>query len=516
MTKVWAIYVRRSSKDEDDADVSDETQELVARRRVPAGEPVEVFRDSGGKHSGYSDQRDEYQRMLDWLHGGRLAGIATYDLTRLNRNTGNASDLYDMCKALRVPLRWDDSPVDRILKWDTKLTYDIQSAVGESYRSQLSERMVAQARMTFESGGHRGNDPFGYRTAREWSERKHAFLPVRVDRVVRLLEIVPEEAVVVRRVFALLASHPFSETAEIMQREGIKRRASGPWTTAAIKDLYRRRKFYIGMVTSGRGAEDRQGRHPVILTEQEYADALAGVESRKRHTGAKPTFARRTYLLRGLIYCSCGARMRGDTRVARGKGWSYYACPVADGRHQMEVDGQPVDCHARRVPAREAERFVVEGLASAVLPPDVIEAAGAELRRRMESPTPGQSDKERGRLRTRIEQLRKQHEWGDITDTEYRKARSEVEAALAAIPGDSDKVVLFDRHRRVIQSLGDTLADATPEAIQSIVSLLVERVETDDRHVVGWLPTGPAEPFFDSAMLSLWRPRTDSNRRRAP
>ena len=25
-----------------------------------------------------------------------------------------------------------------------------------------------------------------------------------------------------------------------------------------------------------------------------------------------------------------------------------------------------------------------------------------------------------------------------------------------------------------------------------------------------WLPTGPAEPFFDSALLSLWRPRTAS------
>ena len=40
--------------------------------------------------------------------------------------------------------------------------------------------------------------------------------------------------------------------------------------------------------------------------------------------------------------------------------------------------------------------------------------------------------------------------------------------------------------------------------------------ETADRAVTGWLPTGPAEPFFDSALLSLWRPRTDSNRRRQP
>ncbi len=81
---------------------------------------------------------------------------------------------------------------------------------------------------------------------------------------------------------------------------------------------------------------------------------------------------------------------------------------------------------------------------------------------------------------------------------------------MLAIPGDAEKVVLFDRHRLVVQTLGDELAAATPEAIQQVVALLVERVETRDRQVVGWVPTGPAEPLFDSALLSPWRPRTDS------
>ncbi len=153
---------------------------------------------------------------------------------------------------------------------------------------------------------------------------------------------------------------------------------------------------------------------------------------------------------------------------------------------------------------------------TAALPPEAIDAVAAELRRRLVSPTPGTSDKERQRLRTRMEQLRKQNEWGDLSDAEYRRLRSELEADLLAIPGDADKVVLFDRHRLVIQSLGDELAAATPEAIQQIVALLVERVGTRDRQVIGWVPTGPAEPFFDSALPSPWRPRTDSNRRRRP
>ena len=65
--------------------------------------------------------------------------------------------------------------------------------------------------------------------------------------------------------------------------------------------------------------------------------------------------------------------------------------------------------------------------------------------------------------------------------------------------------MLVDRYRLVVQSLGDELA-ATTQVIQQIVALLVDRVETADRDVVCWLPTGPAEPFFDSALPSPLAP----------
>jgi DNA invertase Pin-like site-specific DNA recombinase len=503
--KVWAIYIRRSSKREGDADVSDETQEAVARSRIPEDATDEVFSDSGGHNSGFTTDRPAYQRMLADLRSERLAGISAYSQSRLNRNAENDLALLRECVAHGVRLSVGDG--QDLSTPSGKLTHGINAVVSQNYRDQMSATMVAQARQVFEQGGHRGNDPFGYHTVRDERWR-----PVRP----RTLAIDPDEAEVVRQVFALLTSHPFSETAVILQRERVRRRVLGPWTTAAINDLYRRREMYRGNVTSRRGVEVLPGRRPAILSDEEYADAVAGVEARKRHKAAKPSFARRTYALRGLIYCSCGARMRGDTRISRGRGWSYYACPVADGRHQMEVDGRPVECHARRVPAKEAERAVLSGLMTAALPPDAIEAVAAELRRRLESPTPGTSDRERQRLRTRMEQLRKQNEWGDLSDTEYRRLRAEVEADLLAIPGEADKVIMFDRHRLVVQSLGDELAAATPEAIQQVVALLVERVETRDREVVGWVPTGAAEPFFDAAMLSLWRPRTDSNRRRAP
>ena len=76
--------------------------------------------------------------------------------------------------------------------------------------------------------------------------------------------------------------------------------------------------------------------------------------------------------------------------------------------------------------------------------------------------------------------------------------------------------------RDVITSLPDVLAEATPEAIQPIIALHVERVETRERRVVRivWVPA--ARPFFapveatEDGVLLVERPRTDSNRRRRP
>lgn len=62
--------------------------------------------------------------------------------------------------------------------------------------------------------------------------------------------------------------------------------------------------------------------------------------------------------------------------------------------------------------------------------------------------------------------------------------------------------------------LPDAIAAATPDKLQELVALLVERVETANQHVgrVAWVPA--ARPFFrdiaaeaeDEAAL-VWRPR---------
>lgn len=101
---VFAAYIRRSEKKEHDADVSDETQEAVARCRIPPDAIVRVYRDSGGHNSGYSTDRPAYQRMLADLRRGELVGIAAYDQSRLNRNAENDLALLRECVTRGVQL----------------------------------------------------------------------------------------------------------------------------------------------------------------------------------------------------------------------------------------------------------------------------------------------------------------------------------------------------------------------------------------------------------------------------
>ena len=215
--------------------------------------------------------------------------------------------------------------------------------------------------------------------------------------------------------------------------------------------------------------------------------------------------------------------MRGDARLSRGQEWRYYACPVSEGRGgRLDEDGNLVACHAKRVRADAAEGFVVDALSEFLLPADEIAAARDELRERLRAPKPGVADEQRARLRSRLEKLRDLYSWGDLTEADYGKQKAEAEALMVALP-DNDKLVMFDRHRAIAASLPDAIAAATPDKVQELVALLVERVETSNQRVsrVTWVPA--ARPFFrdegaerDEEAALLWRPRRESNSRRRP
>ena len=467
---LWVVYIRRSYKRADSGDVSDEQQEAAARALVPASERCLVISDSGGHQSGASAEREGYQKLLSLVASGSVAGIAVYDLSRLARNASLMLPLRDELERRQIPIRAATMPNSQ---WDGAAGRFMfgQLCLAAQYQRDLdSERMTGLTRTIFESGGHRGADPFGYRTIRDHQGR--IAKP-------RTQEIVEPEAEVVRRIWRELPSKSTNQIAHDLQRDGVRRRVDEPWTRDAVKDIVRRGRFYLGFVVYRRGAEEHPGRHPAILDELTWAVARKAVDARS--TGKdRRSLRRRTYLLSGIITCCCGARLHGQTRSSRGLEWRYYLCR---------------QCTAPAIPAEEAEAALIDRLREMLLPPAAVEVAREELRRRLTLPSRGAADDARARLETRLTRLKAQFGWGDIAEVEYRANMEETRSQLALLP-ETDKVVTFDQVAGVVASLDTAMDTASPEQLKDLIKMLVQRVTTQQRAVATVEIVPAALPFF--------------------
>jgi DNA invertase Pin-like site-specific DNA recombinase len=410
------IYIRRSYKEATAADVSDEHQEAACRRLLPPGATVRVISDSGGHQSGFSAARDGYQALLAAIAAGEVTTLLVYDLSRLARNARLMLGLAGELERRRVPLLVANLPGASFDGANGRYMFGQLSLAAQLQRDLDSELMTGIQRRLFGDGRHRGHDPLGYAGRRDaGGQLTHP----------RELVMVPDEAAIVRRVWAELADHSLAEVAEGLDREGVAHR--GPWTREAVKDIWRRGRFYLGFVVEKRGRDERPGRHEAILTEAQYARTTAAIGARRR-LGSKPK-PFRTYALRGLLWCTCGTRLRGEAHVQRGTERRYYRCPT-------------LGCKARRCPADAIELEVLARIGTATLPERIVDAAQAELRQRLQTPDVVDVGRQRARLTTRLEQIRKQNGWGDLPDADYLAERDAMlidrtgRDRLVALPAD--------------------------------------------------------------------------------
>lgn len=468
----WIVYVRRSAKRTSSADVSDETQEATCRSVIPPGAAIEVVRDSGGHQSGATPDRDGYQEMLARLRSGRVAGIAVYDMSRLHRNLRNMLDLSAEMERRRVPLLIATMPAASFDGANGRFMFGQLALAAQWQRDQDSDRATILHRSIFEGGGHRGLDPFGYRTALDDEAR---------PRRPRTLDVVPAEAAVVRRIWAELACTPTAAIADGLNRDGIAHRADRPWTRDAVKDIVRRGRLYLGLVTDGRGpgAETRPGRHAAIIDEATYRDGMAGASMRVRGRVRRST-RHRVYLLAGVLTCAaCHHRMHGQASLSRGQEWRYYRC-----RH----------CDAGALVADIVEAELLDTLRSATLPDHVIERTRERLRERLAIPS--DTGRARRALEARRDRNARMYEWGHRDEAEYLATVAGIEREVALLPS-GDRLALFDRNRAIMVAMATSVDRATPDELRELVGMLVATAE----HRAGTLAidwTGPARPFFSA------------------
>ncbi len=487
----YLIYVRQSYRRDSDADVSEEQQEEAARRLLPKDATAEVIRDTGGRRSGATDQRDGYRYLLEQIQAPDVAGIAVYDLSRLARNARLMLNLKHELDVQNLHLIVSNLPDSRFDTAVGRFLFGQLCLAAQFQRDLDSERMVGLSRTKFDQGGHNGLDPFGYRSAR--NDDGSIARPHR-------LEIVEAEAALVRDIYTRYATGSVSTGAlaaelnaaghrrivRARDERGIIGDVARPWTDKGITDILGRLDVYLGYVTYRRGRERAQGTHPPVIT-PELASAVERIKLR-RHRPGRPDQQRRTYILPRLAYCGeCGLRMRGETIARPGrKDIRYYRCP---GRR----DGR---CSSSNVPADAVERRVVEHLADHATPPALLAAMRDELTRLRHIPDSGLRA-QRARREQALARLRDAFVWGHIQEAEYHAQRRPIEVELANLPRPEDaNVIAFDRTAGRLLPLAETLRGTGPEHQAKIVAHVVERVVLAGGNVAEMRVRLEARPFF--------------------
>ena len=201
----------------------------------------------------------------------------------------------------------------------------------------VSDRVRAAMRRKAVKGEVLGRPPYGYKVGSR-----------------RRLELIPEEAVVVRYIFRLyLQEHlGIRLIARRLNEEGLKTRRGGNWSMVSIRDILRNRA-YLG--TYSRFGVRVPGSHPPLVSESDFRMVQDRLNA-KRTSYAPRVLSQ--FLLSGLAECGyCGNKLIG---VSRRQSWKrrdgqvmsnayrYYQC---ESRTNQSVCGY----HTRRAPTLEDE-----------------------------------------------------------------------------------------------------------------------------------------------------------------
>lgn len=210
---------------------------------------------------------------------------------------------------------------------------------GDGANGRLSDKVRAAMRKKAVKGEVLGRPPYGYKVGS-----------------LRRLELVPEEAVVVRYIFRLYLHENLGIRliARRLNEEELKTRRGGNWSMVSIRDILRNRA-YLG--TYSRFDVHVSGTHPALVSSDDFRKVQDRLNSR-RTSGAPRTPSH--FLLSGIAYCGyCGNKLIG---VSRRQSWKrqdgervsnsyrYYQC---ESRTNQSV----CSYHTRRADDLEAAVF---------------------------------------------------------------------------------------------------------------------------------------------------------------
>lgn len=245
-------YCRVSTTEQAVNGYSIEEQEKRCRAAIAAHgwEDAGVFSDPGV--SGRTMERPGLEAMLEAIERGDVDAVVIYKLDRLSRKQRDTMELIeDVFLAKDVTLVSLSETLDTSTPWGRAMI-GILSSFAQMESETIQARTSMGRKAKAEKGGYAGGKPpYGYRA------------------VNGVLTIVPEEAEVVRLVFALREDgETLKGITEYLNEHGYRTKRGKEFLHSAIQVMLGNEETYRGIYRYGDGPKT-PGQHEAILPERE-------------------------------------------------------------------------------------------------------------------------------------------------------------------------------------------------------------------------------------------------------
>ncbi|MGB2694750.1 MAG: recombinase family protein [Dehalococcoidia bacterium] len=275
-------------------------------------------------------RRKGFRQLVDYLRRAEKGFVVVVapSLDTLGADAREAVYRYFQVEGLGAQVAFLDGPTDPLVQLAGAWSEQSDSA-------KLSERVRAAMRRKAVRGEVLGRPPYAYKVGPR-----------------RRLELVPDEAVVVRHIYRLYLHEDLGIRliARRLNEEGYRTRRGGNWSMVSIRDILRNR-VYLG--TYSRFGVRVAGSHPALVTPDDFRAVQDRLNARRNNYAKRQPSP---FLLAGLVRCGhCGNKMIGVSRRqswrrqsgAQGQAsYRYYQC-------ESRTNQSMCDYHTQRAPELE-------------------------------------------------------------------------------------------------------------------------------------------------------------------
>lgn len=420
-----ALYIRVSTDEQATQGFSLESQRqrLEAFCASQGWADFEVFMDDG--YTGTNLDRPALKRLLRAAQRKRISGVIVYRLDRLSRRQRDVLYLLeDVFDANDIAFRSATEPFDTSTPLGRAML-GILAVFAQLERDTIIERTKSGMRQRVAKGlWHGANYPFGYVMNQETG----------------VLEIVPEEAALVRQVYAkFLAGESRANIARWLQ----KRTTARDINTLFMRRLLTRQTYVGRLVLNG---EVYEGQHEPIIDVETFERV-----QEKMRKAVIPRGGERN-LLTGFLRCGvCGDHMSywlSAQKKAKGDGYHRYMRVICNNKR-----AKATNCASKSILARDVEAAVAHVIQG--MPVNASQYAVPQIPDDQES------------LISRLE-----HELEDIS-AQRKRLLDAVQAGALPIDAVKERFDQLEASRKAIQEQLDDIEDIRPEIdAESFVSVL--------------------------------------------